>query len=262
MPEHSILYLVINLPRSEQRREAMLKQASSFGLDVQIVPAVDGAELDLEHSSKYGYDERARKRRHTTGLLPNEIACLLSHRKALQTFLDSAADYAVIMEDDALLAPNFKEGISELMDHLSGWEVVKLFTDDGELYPLMPPCDEAPVHPVFPRKLPWVAVGYLYSRRAAKVVLAGMKHFWRPADAQIGKILIDKHIPTIGVTPGLIHSADPYNAHSVLDPTGERCVRPTPRNLFQYLTYRTSVLLMGWGKARMRRMMSRRLKRH
>lgn len=262
MPEPSILYLVINLPQSGQRREAILEQASRFGITMQIVPAVDGSELDMKNSSQYGYDERARKRRHTNNLLPNEIACLLSHKRALQTFLDSAADYAVILEDDAVLAPHFMQGMDELLHHLSGWEVVKLFTDDGKLHPLIPTCEDAVVQPVFPRKLPWVAVGYLYSRRAAEVVKNGLKHYWRPADAQIGKILIDKHIPTIGVSPGMIHSSDPHNAHSVLDPAGERRERPIPRNLFQYLTYRAGVLLTGLGKSRMCRMMSRRLKRH
>lgn len=261
MPDPHILYLAINLPRAEKRRMAILEQAEHHGIDIRIINAIEGAQLDLEHQD-YGYDKRARHRYHTTDLLPNEIACVLSHKKALQTFLASDADYSVIMEDDALLAPYFKEGMVELMEHLKGWDVVKLFTDDGKLHPLLPHCDQAVVQPVFPRKLPWVAAGYLYSRKAAQQLYTELEHFWLPADAQIGKILIDKAIPTIGVTPGLITSSDPENVNSYLDPEGIRKEIPPSRNLFQYIIYRISVLLMGRGKTRMRHMMERRLSRH
>lgn len=261
MLDSRILYLAINLPRAEKRRKAVLEQAEQHGINLQIIEAIEGAQLDLERQN-YGYDHRARRRCYTTDLLPNEIACVLSHRKALQAFLDSDADYGVIIEDDALLAPFFNEGMSELLEHLQGWDVVKLFTDDGKLHPLLPHCEQAVVQPVFPRKLPWVAAGYLYSRRAAEQLYAGLKRFWLPADAQIGKILIDNSIPTIGVTPGMITSSDPHNVNSFLDPEGIRKEFPPPRNFFQYIVYRMSVLLMGLGKTRMRHMMSRRLSRH
>lgn len=261
MPEPHVLYLAINLPRAEIRRKAVLEQAAQHELDIQIVEALEGASLDLEHQD-YGYDSRARRRGYTTELLPNEIACVLSHRKALQTFLDSEAEYAVVMEDDALLAPFFKEGINELLHHLHGWEVVKLFTDDGVLYPLQPFCEQAVVQPVFPQKLPWVSIGYLYTRKAALLLLKGMKRFWLPSDALIGKILLKENIPTIGVEPGLIRSADPDNQTSTIDSTGRRSARPPRRNLFQYLVYRCGVLRTGVAKKFMRRMMRRRLKRH
>lgn len=259
MPElPSVLYLAINLPSAEERRHAIQRQAEQLGICIQMVPAVSGAELPADS----GYDRTARRRAYSYDLLPNEIACALSHRKALRTFLDSSAEYAVIMEDDALLAPHFNEGMRELLLHLQGWQVAKLFTSDGgKLYPLLPQPTGACIEPVFPKKLPWVAVGYLYSRAAAQLVHDKMQRFWLPADAQIGHILLHEGIPTIGVTPSLIVSADPNNENSTLDATAARTATHPARSLLQYIRYRASVIRTARGKKRMRRMMSKRLSR-
>lgn len=261
MKEPSIQYLVINLPRAEKRRQDMLAQAERFGIELRFVPAVAGAELDLK-SQSYGYDRKKRRKLYANDLITNEIACALSHRKALSVFLESGAEYAVIMEDDAVLDPRFNEGIDELIHHLHGWEAAKLFTDVGRLYPVLEPQEGRAVQPVFPRQLPWVAVGYLYTRRAAEVLHAKLERFWLPADAQIGRILLDEGVPTIGVSPGIIHSGDPQNENSTLDPNKERNIRPPKRSLLQYIAYRLSVIATGRGKKRMLRMMQQRLSRH
>lgn len=254
-----VLYIVINLPRAESRRLAMQQQLEQLGLSMCIAPAVAGA--DLSPDSPTGYDAATRARYFTNDLLPNEIACAMSHRNALKIFLDSKADYAVIMEDDAVLAPNFNEGIRELIEHIHGWEAAKLFTDDGKLYPLEPHCEGAEVQAVFPKKLPWVAVGYLYTRSAAEKVYTGLSRFWLPADAQIGQTLLRMRIPTIGVTPGLIHSGDPDNTQSTLDATGSRRARQPKRSLLSYIAYRAFVISTALAKRRMRKLMSRRLSR-
>lgn len=254
----SIVYLVINLPNAVERRQAICAQAEQYNLPLQIIPAVSGNDLP-QHT---GYNRFMRHLFYANDLLPNEIGCTLSHKKALQTFLETSADYVVILEDDALLAPFFKEGIQELVERLKGWEVVKLFTDDGQLHPLLPHCQEAVVQPVFPQKLPWVSVGYMYTRHAARLVYEGMQSYWLPTDALIGKILLEGRIPTIGVQPGLVHSADPNNLTSSIDATGVRTTPRLSRNLFQFLAYRASVLLTGLAKKYMRRMMRRRLSRH
>lgn len=261
MPTASVLYLVINLPHAEERRHSILAQGEKLGLDIRVVPAIYGKDLDLQADS-CGYDRQTRLRLFTHDMLPNEVACALSHRKAIKTFLDSDASYAVVLEDDAVFDPNFNEGIRELTEHLQGWEAAKLFTDDGKLYPICPPFEGAVVQPCFPKKLPWVAVGYLYSRKAAQELYDGFRSFWLAADAHIGRILLERRIPTIGVCPGLIHSGDPNNEASTLDAEGVRssAVR-RPRTLRQYIAYRLSVIRTALGKRAMRKLMSKRISR-
>ena len=89
-----------------------------------------------------------------------------------------------------------------------------------------------------------------------------MQRFWLPADAQIGHILLYEGIPTIGVSPSLIVTADPNNENSTLDATGARNAARPARTLLQYTRYRASVLRTALSKKRMRRLMSKRLSRH
>ena len=259
MPTPSIVYLCINLPRAEDRRRAIQAQALKHGLDIQLVTAIAGEDLPAEVPE---YDRAARRRCHNHDLTPNEIACTLSHIKALKTFLASDAEYAVIMEDDALLAENFSAGIRELTDHLQGWEIAKLYTPNCKLYPLSANENpDAPIHPVFPKNM-WYSVGYMYKRCAAEKLLAGMTPFSVPTDGQITKVILENLIPTIAVSPNLINTSDPEGAESTIDNKKyHRKSLRRMRNLGQYLAYRRSVIAIAYGKYRMRCMMRERLVR-
>lgn len=259
MSASSVIYLCINLPQAVDRRQSMIAQASQLDLDIQFVEAVSGKELPLHVPD---YDRTARRKCYNHDLTPNEIACALSHKKALRSFLDSSAEYAVIMEDDARLSPHIKAGIHELTHHLHGWEAAKLFTGEGSKLYSLGDAGASTLRAVFPRKILWVAVGWLYSRTAALKLLAGMSSFHLAADQQIGNILLQQAIPTIGVSPSLITSADPHNENSTIDTAScKRADQEKRRSLWQYLRYRSSVLNIALAKKRMIRMMRKRLQR-
>lgn len=259
----SILYLAINLPWSEKRREQVLAEGRKFGIDIQLVPAIAGRNLTEEDLSHY--DRKARERAYPFDLTPNEIACTLSHRKALKTFLDSEADFGVVLEDDVLLQPHFNEGIAWLTQKLHGWQIAKLYSGDGKLFSVgMDKVEDSPVRPVFPKKIMWVSVGYLYTREGAQRLLEGLEHFWLSADAQIAQIMLSRRIPVVSTEPGLVLTSDPFNEFSDIDAdTSASRLSPTrKRSLRQYITYRLSVWAIALGKIRMRRLLRRVLHLH
>ena len=255
----NILFLCINLRSATDRRAAVEEQARRLGIEVQFVEAVVGKELPAEVPA---YDKRGRARTHTYDLSPNEIACTLSHIKAMEAFLASGAEYAVIMEDDIIFEDNIKEGLHELTHHLKGWEAAKIYTADdaGRLYDLGDKGEH--VSAVFPRKVIWGAVAWLYTRRAVEQLLPEMQPFCQAADAQIGMTLLRKQIPTIGVQPRLIATSDPNTEQSTID-TAEtpRITSGRRRSLLQYLRYRLSVIRIARGKKRMIALMKQRLRR-
>lgn len=253
--------MVINLPQSEARREAILTQAAQFHIDLQIVPAISGKELTPKQ--KACYDSKRRLRRYSQDLLPNEQACVLSHRKALRTFLASDPErykYMVVLEDDAMLAPFFREGLEELTEHIQGWECAKLYMGLGPLYDLLPPCAEAPVQPVFPKGLPWAAVGYMFTRTAAQTLYDDLQSFWLAADAQIGHILLHRRIPTIGTRPSMLLYFDPETDVSDIDRNRDR-EKHASRTPLQYIIYRLDICITSWRKKRLRALMKQRIKR-
>lgn len=256
-------YFVINLPSAGERRAFMLEQAEKFGLHLNFVSAVSGKELTDEE--RLHFDRERSDRYMPECISDNEIACALSHRKALKAFLDSGAAYGVIFEDDALLMPHFSAAMEELLHRLHGWEIAKLYTADGTLYPVKVKgdCEDAVVHAVIPRKILWIALANMYTRHSAEVVYKGLNRFWRPADAQIGDILLREEIPTIGVAPSPVVLSE-LSKHSCIDDgtsVGRKDEKGKRRTFMQYCRYRFYVSGISRMKVRMRRLMEKLLQR-
>lgn len=116
---------LINLDRAKERLAIMESEFSKHGITFERVIAVDAKALD--HSS-YKVNNK-----YDRNLVPGEIGCYLSHVKALQTFLASDNDFAVILEDDAIFDPQYKYITEKAMqDYFSSsayekWDVLKLY---------------------------------------------------------------------------------------------------------------------------------------
>ena len=234
----SIIYLVINLESATERRESIISQAAEHGFTPQFIPAIAGGELTPDHLAHY--DEAHLRRYYAYRLIPNEIACSFSHRKALRAFLESGAEYAVILEDDALLDVRFNEGIHLLTEQLSGWEVAKLQMDPGRLSPLPLAAQGSGLEPVYSRKIGCEITGMVYTRRAAQILYDGLERIWLPVDSQIYQLILDHPLPTIGLRPTLLFQ--PYG-NSCIDPTlSVRSTTKQRRTLVQYLRHRTRIL--------------------
>ncbi|MCG5235046.1 glycosyltransferase family 25 protein [Xanthobacter oligotrophicus] len=89
-----MLILVVNLARRTDRLAFMRSQLDALGLEFERVEAVDGRQEDVGPG------------RHL--ITPLEIACALSHRKAWKRFLASDERLCLVLEDDALIAPEAK----------------------------------------------------------------------------------------------------------------------------------------------------------
>lgn len=97
----NIKIYVLSLLDSAERRQAIGQQLLGKGLDFTFVDAVDfrNRSLDsLEHLYQI-HSQSSLKRMITSG----EIGCALSHIKIYQEFNQANYDYALILEDDAIL---------------------------------------------------------------------------------------------------------------------------------------------------------------
>jgi GR25 family glycosyltransferase involved in LPS biosynthesis len=99
----------INLDRSDDRRKMM--ESSFCGQELLRISAIDGMEWAIDGE----FDDRGfpvwkfecRDKLINEGMLfdnsilpPTHVACNLSHRKAIQEFLNTDDEWAIIMEDD------------------------------------------------------------------------------------------------------------------------------------------------------------------
>ena len=91
---------VISLPDATTRRAAMNAMLAG-NIEYEILDATAGKDLAGREREfcKDLYCPRAFR-----DLSLNEIACSLSHKRAMERFLASGADYGLILEDDAFIA--------------------------------------------------------------------------------------------------------------------------------------------------------------
>lgn len=119
----------INLPSSPDRKTRMTRRFAELGLidRVRFIPAVERiSPLVDQHLLRAGVGSVSSRRRA-------EVACLLSHLKALRSFVeDTSADAAIVFEDDVLLHREWHDHLTGLMANLEdgaplcslGYEVV------------------------------------------------------------------------------------------------------------------------------------------
>ncbi|ROH92088.1 glycosyltransferase family 25 protein [Stagnimonas aquatica] len=120
-----ILWLVINLHGSDERLRLMRAQAERLRLPLIRVPAVCKKSLSPRQRQ-----EAARRHCFKRPLTDGELACGLSHRKAMRQFLDSPQRYCVLLEDDAVLADDIAQVVQAAVEANEaggpGWDLLKL----------------------------------------------------------------------------------------------------------------------------------------
>ena len=114
---------IINLDRAEDRWKDVSGKFSSLGLNVIRVSAIDGKTLQFPHP-----DFSAWKYFFYYGRIavPTKIACYFSHIKALQTFLKTDRQYAMICEDDVFPQPEFMDVVQDAMRYSDSWDFLRL----------------------------------------------------------------------------------------------------------------------------------------
>jgi glycosyl transferase, family 25 len=114
---------IINLDSATDRW--VFVQAAFAGSQLALcrVPAVDGKTLALPHAQ---YSERLYRWFH--GRTPNvrELACYLSHLKAMEAFLATDEEHALIAEDDLVLSVDFDAAIEAAMRYAHSWNILRV----------------------------------------------------------------------------------------------------------------------------------------
>jgi glycosyl transferase family 25 len=161
----------------------MQAEARRAGIDLSFVQAVDGTGLNLDAAP--GYDRKGRLQ-HAPDLKPNEVACVLSHKAALEGFLASGAKAAVVLEDDAVLSDRLLPFVEAMVRVPIAWNAVNL--ENRNRKPLRPALITFDFG-VGLHASAWLsagAAGWLYSRDGAERVLRSLSSFRHAYDTHIG----------------------------------------------------------------------------
>lgn len=97
--------------------------------DVKRYSAVDGTTLDVANDTRVSLETRVRllywKYRHTHQEMSHvgALGCSLSHIKAWDAFLETDAEYLLVLEDDALFTPDDMRKIERIKHFPAGWHM-------------------------------------------------------------------------------------------------------------------------------------------
>lgn len=124
-----VVTYLINLDGSDQRLANATAQLQHEGWPFTRFAAYDGRGKALSEFTNY--DDAEAQKILARSLINSELGCYLSHYGCAEKFLETDADYLVVLEDDIQVLPNFKQNLESLLNYLDqhkelDWYVVNM----------------------------------------------------------------------------------------------------------------------------------------
>lgn len=212
---------VINLDRSKERWTHISDQLSRQGVAFNRLVATDGrslSRLDLRY-----YDPLASVVYYGRRLSPGEIGCFRSHQRAAKAFLDSGAEFGLVLEDDAEIPADLATGLEQLTSQLrvkapGEWELVNLGNAPkhaGHYKPIAPVT--AAIDLVRTRVFPKRTTSLLWSRRGARRFLAETSRIRAPVDQHLHSALSDRETGLATIPAFIPHAPLPSDINAEPD---------------------------------------------
>lgn len=149
------------------RMAHMKAELDRLGIPFIRQTGVVGAELQHPHPH---FSDWSYQYLHGRVWAPRELGCYLSHVECLKKFIQSDADYALILEDDVTLSDALTSLMDEALKHRQHWNMLRLSTvNSGKWWPVIHLADAFNLAVCLTREKG--AGGYLVDRHAASQMI-------------------------------------------------------------------------------------------
>jgi GR25 family glycosyltransferase involved in LPS biosynthesis len=168
----------INLDHRTDRNLQIAERFEELSLSAIRITAVTPNDLSEA-------DKLACQRTYSSDdpIIAAELCCNLSHKRAMEAFLSSGADYGAIFEDDAIMADDLPQVLAEIDAEGMPCDILKLETYiDRTQYGVraIRRYGQYGVHSM--HSYTWGCAGYVISRKAAKLYIETPQMMWIAAD--------------------------------------------------------------------------------
>lgn len=203
---------ILHMARSTAR--APLVAALRDGLPAaQVVEAVDGRALSDAARAACAPGPLLEPR-YPFALLPSEIGCFLSHRRAWEALVASDAALAYVAEDDVTLGAGFGAARALAEAHATPASLIR-FPMAARETPQRHIAEARGARLFRPRTIGLTAALYLLGRDAAQVLLTGSARFDRPVDTWL-QMRWETGVDSLTLWPSGIASAAPAHGGSTI----------------------------------------------
>lgn len=177
---------IISLDRSKDRRATILSRLDTLGFSAEVFPAIDGGSLDLQNCD---YDGRTRRLIYGKDMTPGEIGCARSHLAVYREIVRRDLPYALVLEDDAVLADSLPYALQSLETTAEPWDLVRFLGKPKDLQRMRlvrPLPDGLALTRIY--GTPGGAYGYVLSKKAAGRMAECGAAGWMPIDTLHGQV--------------------------------------------------------------------------
>jgi len=166
--------------RSSVARAPLVEALGQQLPSLSIIDAVDGRTMSQTQQDAVCAPNLLRPR-YPFGMMPSEIGCFLSHRKAWQALVDSQAKYAFVAEDDVVLGPDFAAAQALAQAQVAPNQLIRFPMQPRETADHMV-TTQGDLSMFRPKVIGLTAALYLVGREAAQTLLTRSEQFDRPVD--------------------------------------------------------------------------------
>lgn len=191
----------INRDCDADRRANIERELRKAGIAGERICAVDGLAVPDDLRDYFFANGTL-----CSTLKPGEVGCYASHLKALQTLIARGLDYALVVEDDAILPPDLPAIIEQVLACAPpSWDYIHL---SGDSRRAVKPIASLGAQGKLVRysRIPGGTVGYLISRAGARKFLTPSKRAW-PIDTDFRRPWVFG-LDIFGVAPKVIGHSD------------------------------------------------------
>ena len=234
MSEINLFVQYINLDRSPDREVKIRARLADAGFDFQKCVGVDGGNLSADQLSFY--DEARTIKYMGRKLYKGELGCYLSHLKAVKAFLETDAEFGLIVEDDLVVPDGFKRFCLNVCDTARRaypeWQLINLYRGAGRPFTDLKTLKlGATLHRYgIAHSFPASAVALIWSRSGARNFIEKYSTIYAPVD-QITKAWMSKTGLGLGFRePVLLNDAE-YSVIKAVEGIPQRSSRGVWENL-------------------------------
>lgn len=198
---------LINLDGSDERLQRATEQLQAVDWSFQRFSAYDGRGQDL--ASFENYDDVATQQTLGRRLLNSELGCYLSHYGCAEKFLQTDADYLVVLEDDMKITTDFKTSVEQILSYLYqhqdlDWYLINLAAKKKKFAKDIVKIDDFSLWHAY--YFPIRGLGLIWSRKGAEAFVASGKTMTMPVDIFF-QTWLSKNGKGLGVWPALVKPA-------------------------------------------------------